>query len=99
LNVIRIFESNVLMFMQTNTLSSSNELRRSGRLVYKKTLHLDKDPSKDIRKWEDYSIDLSGLINQEPGAIYRITLSNKPIRPIHAEKMTKNYNSPKVRTS
>ena len=77
LNVIRIFESNVLMFMQTNTLSSSNELRRSGRLVYKKTLHLDKDPSKDIRKWEDYSIDLSGLINQEPGAIYRITLSFK----------------------
>ena len=77
LNVIRIFENNVLMFMQTNTLSSSNELRRSGRLVYKKTLHLDKDPSKDIRKWEDYSIDLSGLINQEPGAIYRITLSFK----------------------
>ncbi|WP_455587572.1 alpha-2-macroglobulin family protein [Bacteroides sp.] len=77
LSVIRIFESNVLMFMQTNTLASSNELRRSGRLVYKNTLHLDRDPSKDIRKWEDYSIDLSGLINQEPGAIYRIILSFK----------------------
>lgn len=77
LSVIRIYESNVLMFMQSNSLASSNELRRSGRLVYKQTLHLDRDPSKDIRKWEDYSIGLSGLINQEPGAIYRIILSFK----------------------
>lgn len=77
LSVIRIYESNVLMFMQTNSLASSNELRRSGRLVFKKTLHLNGDPSKDIRKWEDYSIDLSELINQEPGAIYRIILSFK----------------------
>ena len=77
LSVIRIYESNVLMFMQSNSLASSNELRRSGRLVYKQTLRLDRDLSKDIHKWEDYSIDLSGLINQEPGAIYRIILSFK----------------------
>ncbi|MDE6347953.1 MAG: alpha-2-macroglobulin, partial [Bacteroides sp.] len=75
LSIIRIFESNVLTFMQTNTLSSANELRRSGRLVYKKTLWLDKDGSKDIHRWEDYSIDLAGLIRQEPGAIYRVILS------------------------
>ena len=77
LRVIRIFENNVLMFMQNNSLSSANELRRSGRLVYKKTLFLGKDPSKDIHKWENYSIDLAGLIHQEPGAIYRVILSFK----------------------
>lgn len=75
LNVIRIFENNVLMFMQSNSLSSSSELRRSGRLVYKKTLWLGKDASKDVHQWEDYSIDLAGLIHQEPGAIYRVILS------------------------
>lgn len=75
LNVIRIFENNVLMFMQTNSLASANELRRSGRLVYKKTLWLGKDTSKDIHNWENYSIDLAGLIRQEPGAIYRVILS------------------------
>ncbi len=77
LSVVRIFEKNVLMFMQDNSLSSSRELRRSGRLVYKKMLRLDTDPSKDIQNWEDYSVDLTGLIEQEPGAIYRITLSFK----------------------
>lgn len=75
LSVIRIFENNVLMFMQTNTLSSASELRRSGRLVYQNTLWLSKDSTKDVHRWEDYSIDLAGLIRQEPGAIYRVILS------------------------
>ena len=76
-SVIRIFESNVLMFLQTNSFGNDNELRRSGRLVYKTTLQLDSDPTKDITNWEDYSIDLSGVIKQEPGALYRIVLSFK----------------------
>lgn len=75
LSVVRIFEQNVLTFLQTNTSESANELRRAGRLVYKKTLWLSEDTTKDIHQWNDYSIDLNGLIKQEPGAIYRIYLS------------------------
>lgn len=75
LSVVRIFQNNILSFLQNNTLGSANELRRAGRLVYKRTLDLTEDASKDIHQWNDYSIDLSGLIRQEPGAIYRIYLS------------------------
>ncbi|MDR1337075.1 MAG: alpha-2-macroglobulin [Tannerella sp.] len=77
LKVIRIFESNVLSFMQDNSFDGSGELRRFGRLVYKKTLRLDSDPEKDLRTWEDYSIDLADIIRQEPGAIYRMELTFK----------------------
>ncbi|MDR2119385.1 MAG: alpha-2-macroglobulin [Tannerella sp.] len=79
LKIIRIYESNVLTFLQDNLLTetASNYLRRSGRLVYKKLLRLDSEPSKDIHNWENYSIDLSRLIKQEPGAIYRVELSFK----------------------
>ncbi len=73
--VVQIFENNVLMFMQSNGLDGSNELRRSGRLIYKKTLHLDSDPSKNLHIWENYSIDLANIIKRQPGAIYRIELS------------------------
>ena len=31
--------------------------------------------SNEVHRWEDYSIDLAGLIHQEPGAIYRVILS------------------------
>ena len=77
LNIIQIFENNILMFLQSNTLAGSSELRRSGRLVYKKTLRLDNDPTKDLSIWNDFSIDLANIIKQEPGAIYRIELSFK----------------------
>lgn len=65
------------MFMQNNSLILGQRTKTIGRLVYKKTLFLGKDPSKDLHKWENYSIDLAGLIHQEPGAIYRVILSFK----------------------
>jgi uncharacterized protein YfaS (alpha-2-macroglobulin family) len=77
LKIIRIFEKNILMFLQDNAMDekSSHQLRRAGRLVYKKTLRLDTDPAKDISLWENYSLDLTGIIRQQPGAVYRIELS------------------------
>ena len=79
LKIIRIFEKNVLTFLQDNSLSgsSTSELRRSGRMVYRKMLRLDTDATKDIHHWDNYFIDLSKLIRQEPGAIYRVVLSFK----------------------
>ncbi|MDR1455674.1 MAG: alpha-2-macroglobulin [Tannerella sp.] len=77
--IIRIFESNVLMFLQSNSFSSSSsyvsDLRRAGRLIYRNTLRLDSDPDKTAYNRENYSLDLSSIIRQEPGAIYRVELS------------------------
>jgi len=75
LKIIRIYENNILMFLQTNSLSGSDELRRAGRLVYKKTIRLENSASNKLQDWQNYSIDLSNIIRQEPGAIYRIELS------------------------
>lgn len=73
--VIRIFEDNVLMFLQNNSLSGTNEMRRAGRVVYKQMLRLDTDSDKDLSDWDTYTVDLSKLIRQEPGAIYRVEFS------------------------
>jgi len=72
--VVKIYEKNVLMYLQDNSLYGyGSSLRRSGRLVYKGDVQLD--PSKNLHAWNDFSIDLSGLIKKEPGAIYRVRLS------------------------
>ena len=71
--VIKIYENNVLTFLQDNDLDGRSNLRRSGRLIYKGDVPLD--ASKDLQKWNTHSIDLSGLFKQEPGAIYRIRIS------------------------
>ena len=71
--VIKIYEKNVLAFLQDNDLDGRSNLRRCGRLIYRGDIPLD--ASKDLHKWNNHSIDLSGLFKQEPGAIYRIRLS------------------------
>ena len=75
LRIIKIYENNVLLFLQENDLDGASELRRAGRLVYSGQIPLTGDNSRDPHAWNDYSIDLSGLFKQEPGAIYRIRLS------------------------
>ena len=75
LRVIKIYEDNILTFLQENDLDGGSSLRRSGRLICKRTVRLDADPTKDLRHWQDFSVDLSGLFKEEPGAIYRIRIS------------------------
>lgn len=86
LSIVKIYEDNVLMFLQTNGMDGSSELRRAGRMVYKKKIRLDTDPGKDLHKWQDFSVDLSGLIRQEPGAIYRIRLSFRQEYSIYGQQ-------------
>ena len=75
LRVIKIYENNVLLFLQENSLNGNSELRRAGRLVYSRQIPLTTDPDLDLHTWNDFSVDLSGLFQREPGAIYRILLS------------------------
>ena len=73
--VVKIYSDNVLHFLQNNELKETDDLRRSGRLIFKKTVRLDADKSLDLHKWQNFSIDLDGLFNQERAAIYNIRLS------------------------
>ena len=71
--VIKIYEKNVLMFLQENELGGNSSLRRSGRLVYKADVPLEADG--DLHDWNDHCLDLGNIIKQEPGAIYSIRIS------------------------
>ncbi len=72
--VVRIFENNILQFLQVNDLSGNSELRRVGRPVLRKTLSLQTAGVADLGKWNRFTLDLSSLINPEPGAIYQVSI-------------------------
>ncbi len=72
--IIKIFEDNILQFMQDNELSGDYNLRKVGRLIAKKTITLIENPRLNKGRWEAYGIDLSKIIKTEPGAIYRVEL-------------------------
>jgi uncharacterized protein YfaS (alpha-2-macroglobulin family) len=75
IKVIRIFENNILQFLQANDLRDNSQLARVGRVVLKKTIPLT--GVTDYGKWNRYSIDLSTLMQTEPGAIYSVFLRFK----------------------
>lgn len=75
--IVKVFENNVLGYLQSNNMGEDNELRRFGRLVLKKRVRLDEDHSKNLDRWNNFSIDLSKMIKQDPGSIYRVKFSMK----------------------
>jgi len=75
LKVIRIYENNILQFLQINDMGTTDDLSRVGRIILKKTIPLN--GVADYGRWNRFSIDLSTLMKTEPGAIYSVNLSFK----------------------
>ena len=94
--VVKIYEKNVLMFLQDNELSGKSSLRRSGRLVFKGDIPLE---AENLHKWNSHCLDLKNIIKQEPGAIYSVRISfrmdqslyggKEPMRTISTTAITK----------
>ncbi|TXG37323.1 MG2 domain-containing protein [Seonamhaeicola maritimus] len=74
--VIKIFEDNILQFLQDNNLNSNNEynIKKVGRRIAKQTIQLQTAPE-NTGKWKAYSIDLSQYFKADAGSIYRVELS------------------------
>ena len=79
LKVIKIYEDNVLQFLQDNELQGGNEnsIRQVGRRIAKQTITLINDDLENSGKWKTYSADLSKIFTADPGALYRIEISFK----------------------
>lgn len=75
--VIKVFQDNILQFLQYNRLGSKSEVKRVGRRIAKKTIQLIEDPTQNTRTWKAYSVDLSQLFKADPGAIYRVEVDFK----------------------
>ena len=78
ISIIKIYTSNILMYLQENDLQGDSGLRRAGRLIYKTTMRLDGDPSADLTKMRTYTIGLDKLFKKEPGALYRMRITFRP---------------------
>lgn len=72
--VIRIYESNVMQFLQVNQMNGNYQLQRVGKPIVRKTVKLNSSGITDLSQWNRYSLDLSSLITAEPGAIYQVKI-------------------------
>lgn len=77
IKIVKIFESNVLQFLQVNTIDGGQELRRVGKPIVRKMVSLENSGVTDLGRWNRFTIDLSTYINAEPGAIYQVSVDFK----------------------
>ncbi len=78
--IIKIYENNVLQFLQDANLDDSNNyrLRNVGRVVARKTIPLVQNKLDHDGFWKAYAIDLNDLFEADPGALYQMDLSFRP---------------------
>ena len=75
--IIKIYENNILQFLQDNEFEGNYNLRQVGKPIIRKKIDLTKFSVSDFGTWNRFSLDLNKIINTEPGAIYRVELNFK----------------------
>jgi alpha-2-macroglobulin len=72
--VVKIYENNILQFLQANNYQGSYQLHRVGKPIVQKTIQLDKSNVVDLGSWNRFTLDLNDLIQTEPGALYQVKI-------------------------
>ena len=75
--IVKLYENNVLQFLQNNSINEDYEIARVGKIVVEKTINLGITNPADFKYKKKFMLDLSSLLKTEPGAIYRISLNFK----------------------
>ena len=73
-NVVKVFDDNILQYLQVNPLGGEQQLNRVARPIVSKTIDLSALGVTNFEKWNNFSINLSDLIRVDPGALYQINI-------------------------
>lgn len=77
--VFKIFNNNVLQFLQVNEPDGNQDLNRVGRIIYQKRIALRSiNPNANASIWTRYALDLSAIVDQDPSAIYQVRIAFQP---------------------
>lgn len=76
-SIVKLYENNVLQFLQTNNIDGDYQMARVGKTILEKTISLGITNPADFKIKKKFSLDISSFIKAEPGAIYRVNLSFK----------------------
>ena len=72
--VIRVFEDNMLQYLQVNSLGGQSQLNRVGRPIVKKVIPLNTSGVTNLNVWNRFTLNLEDILTTEPGAFYQIRI-------------------------
>lgn len=76
--VMRVYENNILQYLQENSLEDQYNLEPVGRIILQKNIDLTSMADRDNRfEWTRYALDLGPLVTLAPGSIYQVRVGFK----------------------
>ncbi|MEO6132991.1 MAG: MG2 domain-containing protein [Saprospiraceae bacterium] len=76
--VMRIFENNILQYLQENGLEDQYNLEPVGQIILQKNIDLQSMTDRDNKFiWTRYALDLGPLVTLAPGSIYQVRIGFK----------------------
>jgi uncharacterized protein YfaS (alpha-2-macroglobulin family) len=75
--VTKVYENNMLQFLQVNNLQGDYQMKRVSQEVYRQTILLNQDPEMNLHEWNKFFIDLSPIVNKDQGALYQVQIRFK----------------------
>lgn len=74
--IFKIYQSNILQFLQVNDIEGTQELERVGKIIWQQKVDLQTlNPAATASAWHRYGLDLRNLIQRDPNAIYQVRLA------------------------
>lgn len=78
IEVLRVFENNILQYLQQSGLEDQWNLEPVGRIILQKDIDLSSMSDRDNRFiWTRYALDLGPLVELAPGSIYQVRIGFK----------------------
>ena len=75
IEITKIYQTNVLQFLQYNALDQHYDLNPVGKVMFTGKVDLTKiSPANNEEKWQKYTLDLSRMVTVDPGSIYNIEI-------------------------
>ncbi len=77
--VFKIFNNNILQFLQNNQLDGQSNIYQVGRIIHREEIDLQHlNPEAGPRQWARYGLNISSMVDEDPEAIYQIRIGFRP---------------------
>lgn len=91
IEITKLYQNNVMYFLQNNSFDDPYQINRLGKTVYTKTLKLNRNANFDPTQWTYHNLDLKKIIDVDPGTLYKIKI--KFDQSMSAQKCTQSSNN------
>lgn len=77
--IFKIYQNNLLQFLQENNINGSSQLERVGKIIHQEKVALQSlNPKADAGQWSRYALDLTSMFQKDPTAIYQLRIGFRP---------------------